>query len=390
MPKNSLPAVLIGGPPHAGKSVLFYSITTALNKRSIPHHAIRACPDGEGNWAQEGDAETVSHIRNQNKGAWSDELVQRICRNLEHRCFPFLVDMGAYPTPSQQCILQHCTHTILLLRADSPEDTQFWRSLVIENDLTLLAQINSEKEGDSIPTAYVPVLEGTLVGLERYEKIMAQGPVFEALVERIADLFNACMPQDLERFHRENAPTQLLNLYETVALDERWEPAMLYPFLATVPTHTAISVYGKAPGWVYAAIAAKNEVWPLYQFDPRFNNGWVQSLAVEFGDEHHDDLSIELREDEDSAVLHLNIRSKCLEYLQPEPLCLPQLSTSIGLIIDGAMPYWLLTSLVRLYKDEGVPWIAYRYVQLGGKAVVVYSRHASYLIGDLVTPPVLF
>ena len=45
---NSLPAILIGGPPHAGKSVLFYSLTHALRERHIPHHAIRACLDGEG------------------------------------------------------------------------------------------------------------------------------------------------------------------------------------------------------------------------------------------------------------------------------------------------------------------------------------------------------
>jgi CRISPR-associated protein Csx3 len=390
MHKNDLPAVLIGGPPHAGKSVLFYSITTALNKRSIPHHAIRACPDGEGNWAQEGDAQTVSHIRNKNKGAWSDEFVQRICQNLEHRCFPFLVDMGAYPTPAQQCMLQSCTHAILLLRADKPEDTQFWQSLVAENNLKLLAQITSQTDGASASIMHDPVLEGTLVGLERYEGIMAQGPVFEALIERIATLFNACMPQDLERFHRENAPTQLLDLYDVVPLHERWEPAMLRSFLSTVPTMTPISIYGKAPGWVYAAIAATNALWPLYQFDPRFHNGWVQSLAVAFGDRRIDDLAVDLREYEESAMLHLNIRSKHLEYLQPESLCFPRLSTNTGLILDGAMPYWLLTSLVRLYKEAGVSWIAYRYVQMEGKAVVVYSQHPSYQVGDLVIPPVQF
>ncbi|GCF10230.1 hypothetical protein KDI_37940 [Dictyobacter arantiisoli] len=37
---NPLPAILIGGPPHAGKSVLFYSLTHALRERNIPHHVI--------------------------------------------------------------------------------------------------------------------------------------------------------------------------------------------------------------------------------------------------------------------------------------------------------------------------------------------------------------
>src|SRR5205807_346444 len=50
---NLLPALLIGGPPHAGKSVLFYNLTKTLHEQGVRHHAIRACPDGEGNWYQE-------------------------------------------------------------------------------------------------------------------------------------------------------------------------------------------------------------------------------------------------------------------------------------------------------------------------------------------------
>src|SRR2546421_405985 len=34
---NLLPAILIGGPPHAGKSVLAYSISQALRKRNVDH-----------------------------------------------------------------------------------------------------------------------------------------------------------------------------------------------------------------------------------------------------------------------------------------------------------------------------------------------------------------
>ena len=59
---HAFPAVLIGGPPCAGKSVLFYQITQALRECHVPHHAIRACPDGEGNWYHEGDPDMVSTI----------------------------------------------------------------------------------------------------------------------------------------------------------------------------------------------------------------------------------------------------------------------------------------------------------------------------------------
>src|SRR5437667_11387417 len=117
-----LPAILIGGPPHAGKSVLFYSITHVLRRRGIPHHAFRACPDGEGNWTQESDAETVSQIRKSLK-EWPDSFVQRICLDLGHRCLPILVDMGGHPKESQLSMLCQCTHSVLLLLADKPDYT---------------------------------------------------------------------------------------------------------------------------------------------------------------------------------------------------------------------------------------------------------------------------
>src|SRR5437762_2001445 len=97
---NFLPAIIIGGPPHAGKSVLFYNLTQALRARGIAHHAIRACPDGEGNFSQEAERELADKLRNDNKwrGPWSDEYVEHLCRDLSHRLLPMLVDMGGRPT----------------------------------------------------------------------------------------------------------------------------------------------------------------------------------------------------------------------------------------------------------------------------------------------------
>ena len=43
---NFLPAVVIGGPPHAGKSVLFYSLTKALRERVFLHFSQKAMVEG--------------------------------------------------------------------------------------------------------------------------------------------------------------------------------------------------------------------------------------------------------------------------------------------------------------------------------------------------------
>src|SRR5260370_8438800 len=93
---NLLPAILFGGPPHAGKSVLFYSLAKALRERGIPHYAIRACPDGEGNWFYELDQDKVRLIRV--KGEWTSDFVKRMCLDLARRHLPLLVDIGGAPT----------------------------------------------------------------------------------------------------------------------------------------------------------------------------------------------------------------------------------------------------------------------------------------------------
>jgi len=385
----TLPAVLIGGPPHAGKSVLFYSLTHALRERGIRHHAIRACPDGEGNWTQESDEKTVSQIRI--KGDWTDDFVKRICSDLEHRCLPLLVDMGGHPKESQTCILRQCTHSLLLLRADRDDYTRLWLRLVAESGLLPLAQIDSQLEGTSTITSLTPILTGTLTRLIRNDITSAKGPLFDALVERIATLFNASAPQEVEKAFLEHSPTKLvINLYTSLNAiapsTTRWEPEMLPSLLASVPTDVPLSIYGAGPNWVYAAISAHTYQQPLFQFDPRLPFGWVQPLRLQLTTKQSPEVIVQIHDHQDATVLSLQIPSKHLDYFQPGPLPFPPVRTDRGLIIDGITPFWLLTTLVRLYKEAGVAWIAVYYPQ-SKKAIIVYSRLERYNPGDSVSKP---
>lgn len=85
---NPFPAVMIGGPPHSGKSVLVY----ALSQAQVAHYVLRACPDGEGDWSQETSQDQVRLLRQ--KGQFSDEFVERVRRDIERRHLPSLVDVG--------------------------------------------------------------------------------------------------------------------------------------------------------------------------------------------------------------------------------------------------------------------------------------------------------
>jgi CRISPR-associated protein Csx3 len=383
---NLLPAVLIGGPPHAGKSVLFYSLTHALRKRGVRHHAIRACPDGEGDWFQELDPDqrTVSLIHS--SGPWSPEFVTRICRDLERRYLPLLVDMGGRPREEQYTILRQCTHSLLLLRADREEDDRNWRRYVQINGLLPLAVVYSELNGSSVLKATRPVIEGTITELERYRGHMAQGPVFDALVDRLAALFTSYSDADREKVLLDQAPTELVvNLYLSLqAIDSatsRWDYTMLPALLADLPADTPLSVYGAGPHWLYAALSVYAGEQPFYQFDPRL--GWVEPLAVQSGDPTFPDLNVQVRGDEEKTILSVNIVPKHLEYFQQEPLPFPPVPTGRGLILDGSMPSWLVTGLTRFYHRQSVAWIACHQPQLKG-AIVVASRVSAYAPGDFI------
>jgi CRISPR-associated protein Csx3 len=374
---NLLPAILMGGPPHAGKSVLYYNLAQALRKRGIPFHAIRACPDGEGDWSQEIDQDVIWNIRV--KGEWTDMFVQRICRDLEQRLLPILVDMGGRPQGPQVGILQQCTHSLLLLRSDDPESAASWSQLAETHGLLPLARILSAREGDSQLIEEEPVVTGTLVGLERGSP--ATGPLFESLVNRVDALFSSYSRKDLEKTLFDLAPTELaidlvLSLHMLAPQATRWEPRMIPALLDCIPASTALSVYGHGPQWVYAALAAHAGQASFYQFDPRLgeqNTGWVAPPSLQFGTASSPEITVKVDEYEQARVLRISLAIKHLDYLEADALLFPPVSPDAGLILFGSMPSWLVTALVRLYQRAGMPWIACYSPPLHG-AVVLYSR----------------
>ena len=385
---NSLPAILIGGPPHSGKSVLFYSLTIALRDRNITHHAIRACPDGEGNWSQEIDQAMIRQLRI--KGQWTDAFTEGICRDIKRRLVPMLIDMGGLPQASQLNIFRHCTHSLLLLNSDDEQGARNWCKLVAENGLLPLAQLRSELHGTSVITAESPVIRGTLAGLER--STLVHGPAFDVLVERVASLFSTYSPQDLEKALLDRAPTatviHLPILLQTLSPgSHRWEPAILPSLLASLPTNSSIAVYGQGPHWLYGALAAFAGSRALYQFDPRGigSAGWISPPTLRFGTVSSDDLLIQQcsYEQEQATILKIAITGKHLDYSQADLLPFPLVSTARGLILDGIMPSWLLTALVRFYGYAGVPWIACHYPPLKA-AIVVTASSDMYCLGDLI------
>jgi len=386
---NLLPAILVGGPPHAGKSVLFYSLTKTLHERGVAHHAIRACPDGEGNWFQEiYEAIGINEIRQicYTDKEWTDAFVSGICSDLERRHLPFLVDMGGRPQDEQRRIFLNCTHSILLLKPEDAESTALWRRLIAESSLSQIAEFRSELHGTPTLDSESPIIQGTITGLHRGS--LASGPVFDALVERIATLFSTYGPEELEQAKLAMAPAQPVNfdplLHRFDPAAHSWKPEMLPRLAYELPVGESLAVYGKGPGWLYGTLAAQAEQQPFYQFDPRI--GWLSPPTLQISAEP---LSSEIvitlyeHEDDDALILKVRLINQYLDYRQVDNSPFPPASARRGLILNGQMPLWLVTALVRLYQHTDVAWIACYQPNLHG-AVVVMSQMNTHAIGDVI------
>jgi CRISPR-associated protein Csx3 len=153
-----------------------------------------------------------------------------------------------------------------------------------------------------------------------------------------------------------------------------------------LPTNTPLALYGVAPNWVYATVAAATYPQTLYQFDPALPFGWIQPLAVEASQNQHPDAQTFLSSDSAVTILKIQIPNTRLEYFQTESFPLPHVPSAQGLIIDGRIPYWLLTAVIRHFRDQCLPWLATYYAPLS-QAVVVYSRTDKYHLGDLIAMP---
>lgn len=319
---NLLPAVLIGGPPHTGKSVLGYSLSLALHeRRQVEHYLYRACPDGEGTWFQEGPEDIVGRIRLVMKGTWSPEYVERARRDLGHRPFPWLVDVGGKPGPLDAPIFHTCTHAILL--TNSEESHQVWTNLIAHHGLILLAGLHSKEAGEPSLDAITPFIRGTITHLKRTQR--ATGKIIDLLVERLEALFASYTAPELRQWHLSQASAEL-----TLELDRpwpgigltdptHWQPEHLPALLAQLPTDTPQALYGRTANWVLGAIAAATGPAPLFQFVARL--GWVAcpTLSLFQTDAEQgvsEEVAWQVHTDADSITLELKPTVSHLDYIE--------------------------------------------------------------------------
>lgn len=381
MLSNPYPAVLIGGPPHSGKSVLAYHLSQLLRQRKVDHYVVRASPDGEGNWFQEGDADSVRVLRH--KGTFSQEFTDAVRHDIANRQLPLLVDGGGRPTQPQEAILNVCTHAILI--AANVDDLGWWRDAAERNGLMIIAELVSTLDGEDALQQELPVLIAQIAGLKRHAPL--GGTVIHAVVERLQRLFHYS-PPDLRQMHFASAP--VANMIEADRLgpadqnmphSPQLSPALLADLLASTMPRVPVAVYGIGPVWLYAALAYHALPAAFYQFDPRL--GWISPSTVAFGQPNESDvIAWHSQRSEQAVELTLELRLSYVNYYELNRIIAPSLPSHLGVIINGKLPLWITCGLVRAYAP--CAWVAVRQPKLGEHVLVVGSNVTSVRAGDAI------
>lgn len=392
---TALPVIVIGGPPHSGKSVLSYALTKALVDARVPHYLLRACPDGEGNWSQETTAPVVERIRR--KGAFTDHFMDELCDDLAHRHLPLLLDVGGKISPEQERILAFGSAAILLASDLKGAEADDWREAFARHRLPILADITSRLRGTAhlapiAPTHAAPAptqLQGTLVGLERQKYVTDQA--FDQLTDHVAATL-AVPDAQLRAYHRQLAPAGTIWV-EIDRIDDRgesvrargdWEPAAIPPVLAALPTQQPLAIYGRGPGWLVAALAAHAQHAAVYAFDARL--AWLPIPKLTSGEATHDQpLTCTVVPQAAHLRLEFAIVHHYLDYTVVAAYTPPRLDAERGIVISGKLPNWLVAALALAYRAH--PWVAIYQPQLKGNAAIVHSRTPTHPIGTIIAAP---
>ncbi|ABU59348.1 CRISPR-associated protein Csx3 [Roseiflexus castenholzii] len=377
---NPFPAILIGGPPHSGKSVLTYLLTQELRRQRVEHYVLRACPDGEGDWSQEAPPETVRLLRQ--KGSFSANFVDRVCRDLAQRHLPLIVDAGGKPTRDQERIFDHCTHAVLI--SATVAGLTEWRERAERHGLAIIAELHSVLDGADRIDADAPVLRGQIGRLERHTG--AVGPVALALAQRLKQVLSYT-DVELKAYHLSHAPTELVididHLARRIGLPERerrWQPDDL-PFALNEVPDTALSIYGRGPNWLYAALALRAAPNTVFLFDPRL--GWQPPVSLTCASSAAPDaVSWQITTTSEWTWIEMQPGMPYLDYHEIDGTTLPACDPQRGIVLSGKIPHWLTVGAALAYRHH--PWLAIVQAQEYTNGIVVTSRVQEHRPGSLV------
>jgi CRISPR-associated protein Csx3 len=188
-------AILIGGPPDSGKSLLSNALRQALShiSPSARLYLHRANWDGQGNWTYEMPDTALSDqlvLGFDAKLHWHPEAAQLVpkyfrdqaeaVQNLRKVRDLVLVDVGGVPQVEKQPIVQACSHYLVI--SSNPDVIDDWHSLCAPT-LQCLAVIHSKADVEPVCWSSSPLK--LVVGLKEIAETGTLPPILINLVAQL-------------------------------------------------------------------------------------------------------------------------------------------------------------------------------------------------------------
>ena len=187
--------IVLGGPPHSGKSVLQEGLKNAfLSLGYKSSFFFTGAPDGEGCWYQitvRYHPELAHKLKTENKQKFSTEFTELIASHVNQCQLPLtIIDIGGLPSEENEKICRGATHIIIL--SGDPQKFDEWREFANKTKLIIIAEILSEYHGkqDEIkPLTSNNILRGSIHHLERGEDVSGR-PMVQALAKHSLNLLS--------------------------------------------------------------------------------------------------------------------------------------------------------------------------------------------------------
>ncbi len=187
--------IILGGPPHSGKSCLRYGLKEAI--KNIPNspypYVITACPDGEGCWFQEThnkNSKLAQKLKLPYKSNFSKEKVQMWAQWVSNSSEPLtFIDIGGIPDEKNEEICRTATHAIIVYgKLDSLLQ---WRDFCKRLDIQIIAEIHSDLHGkNDVPLSKTNdnIYQGAVHHLERGDLTIKERPTVVELAKIITQM----------------------------------------------------------------------------------------------------------------------------------------------------------------------------------------------------------
>ncbi len=187
--------IVLGGPPHSGKSCLREGLKQAI--MAIPKspypYVITACPDGEGCWHYEAvtnDPENARALKEEYKGKFTDDFVKRVSDDVKTCELPLtLIDIGGKLSKENEIICKHATHIILI--AGDMDKLAAWREFSKQLNIQIIAEIHSDINGKAdkeLKYSKNSVYQGSIHSLKRGDESIQERPTIKQLAQLLVNM----------------------------------------------------------------------------------------------------------------------------------------------------------------------------------------------------------